>query len=296
MLNPIELDRQYNARALVPDHAAFFARWRADSVRSRKALNADIDMAYGRSGDEKLDLFHAERRGAPLLVFVHGGYWRSLDKSDFSFLAPAFVARDVNLAVVNYGLAPATSMEEMVRQLLRAVSWLYKSASSMGVDPQRIVIAGHSAGAHLAAMMAAADWSKWDVSLAANVVHGIVCISGLYDLEPLARAPFLKDDIGLDRFSARKLSPANYRPRLPVPLLTAVGGDESAEFHRQNMLIRSSWPHCFRSDVALPGRNHFSVVDALVDPDHLLFHSTLGLLDADTVAEKRRPLHQLSTL
>jgi arylformamidase len=278
MLNPIELDRQYNARASVPDHPAFIARWRADSVRSRKALAADIDIAYGTSSDEKLDLFHANNPAAPLLIFIHGGYWRSLDKSDFSFLAPAFVARDVNLAVVNYGLAPGTSMEEMVRQLLHSVRWLYKNASAMRFDPQRIVIAGHSAGAHLAAMMAAADWSKWDHSLPANVVHGIVCISGLYDLEPLARAPFLMDDIRLDRVGARKLSPVNYRPRVPVPMVTAVGGDESAEFHRQNVLIRSSWPHCFRRDVPLPGRNHFSAVDALVDSDHLLFHSTLGLL------------------
>ena len=277
MLNPIELDRQYNARASVPDHAAFFSRWRGDSVRSRKALAAEIDRVYGRSSDEKLDLFRAEKQGAPLLVFIHGGYWRSLDKADFSFLAPAFVASEVNLAVVNYGLAPATSMEEMVRQLLRAIAWLYKNASAMGFDPQRIVIAGHSAGAHLAAMMAAADWSKWDPLLPAHVVHGIVCISGLYDLEPLAQAPFLKDDIRLDRGGARKLSPANYRPSLAVPMLTAVGGDESAEFHRQNALIRSAWPHCFRRDVGLPGRNHFSAVDALVDSDHLLFHSTLGL-------------------
>ena len=288
MLNPIELDRQYNARAAVPEHAAFIARWRADSARSRKTLNADIDIAYGRSRAERLDLFHADKRGAPLLVFIHGGYWRSLDKRDFSFLAPAFVASDVNLAVVNYGLAPATSMEEMVRQLLRSVAWLYQSASAIGVDRSRIVIAGHSAGAHLAAMMAAVDWRQWDVSLPANVVHGVVCISGLYDLEPLARAPFLKDDIALDELSARKLSPVSYLPRLPVPLLTAVGGDESAEFHRQNMLIRSSWPHCFRCDVPLPGRNHFSAVDALVEPDHLLFHSTLGLFEADTVAAKRR--------
>jgi len=278
MLNPIELDGQYNARASVPDHPAFFARWRAESVRPRKELAAEMDISYGRGSDERLDFFHAHKHGKPLLIFVHGGYWRSLDKSDFSFLAPAFVARDVNLAVVNYGLAPATSLEEMVRQLLRSVSWLYRNASALSFDSQRIVIAGHSAGAHLAAMMATADWATWDRSLPAHVVHGIVCISGIYDLEPLTRAPFLKDDLRLDRVGAQKLSPVNYRPRLAVPMLTAVGGDESAEFHRQNALIRSSWPHCFRQDVLLTGRNHFSAVDALVDPDHPLFHSTLGLL------------------
>ena len=245
MINPTELDRQYNARAAVPDHPDFFTRWRADSVRARKAMTADIDIAYGRSSDERLDLFHSDKHGTPLLVFIHGGYWRSLDKSDFSFLAPTFVARNVNVAVVNYGLAPGTSMEEMVRQLLRAVSWLYKSASAMSFDPERIVIAGHSAGAHLTAMMAAADWAKWDPSLEASVVHGIVCISGLYDLEPLAQAPFLKDDIRLDTVRARKLSPVTYRPKLAVPMVTAVGGDETAEFHRQNLLIRGPGPTFF---------------------------------------------------
>ena len=278
MLNPIELDRQYNARAAVPDNPTFFVRWRADSIRARKALTADIDVAYGRSSDEKLDLFYADKHGTPLLIFIHGGYWRSLDKSDFSFLALAFVARNVNVAVVNYGLAPGTSLEEMVRQLLRAVSWLYKHASTLGIDPQRIVIAGHSAGAHLAAMMAAADWPKLDPSLPANVVHGIVCISGLYDLEPLAQAPFLKNDIQLDSAGARRLSPISYQPRLAVPMVTAVGADESSEFHRQNALIRSSWPSCFRHEVPLPGRHHFSAVEALGDPDHPLFHSALGLL------------------
>ena len=280
MLDPIELDRQYNPRAAVPEHPAFFARWRADSERARKALAADIDLPYGKSNSERLDFFHAGHPGAPLLIFIHGGYWRSLDKSDFSFLAPAFVAKNANVALVNYGLAPGTSLEKMVRQLLRAVSWLYKNDTAMRFDAQRIVIAGHSAGAHLAAMMAAADWSRWDPSLPDNLVRGIVCISGLYDLEPLAQAPFLKDDIQLDSAGARKLSPISYRPSLAVPMVTAVGGDESTEFHRQNTLIRSSWPSCFQQNVPMTGRNHFSVVDALCDQDHPLFQSTLSLLSA----------------
>ena len=279
MLDPIEFDRQYNARAAVPDHPAFIARWRADSERTRKSLAAEIDLAFGQSKSERLDFFHAGNPGAPLLMFIHGGYWRSLDKGDFSFLAPAFVARNANVAVVNYGLAPGTSMEEMVRQLLRAVSWLYKNASAMSFDAQRIVVAGHSAGAHLAAMMAAADWSKWDPALAPNAVRGIVCISGLYDLEPLAQAPFLKDDIQLDSAGARKLSPVSYRPRLDVPLVTAVGADESSEFHRQNTLIRSSWPSCFGQNIPMPGRNHFSVVDAFADQRHQLFQSAVSLLN-----------------
>jgi len=281
MLDPIELDRQYNARAAVPDHPAFFTRWRMDSEKIRNTFPVDLDLAYGESSGEKLDLFHADKRDAPLLIFIHGGYWRGLDKNDFSFLVPAFIAKDVNVAVVNYGLAPSTSMEEIVRQQMRVVTWLYKSAATLSIDRRRIVISGHSAGGHLAAMMAAADWPTWDSSLPINVVHGIVCISGLYDLEPLAQAPFLKNDIQLDTAGARKLSPIHYQPRVSVPMVTAVGGNESAEFHRQNAMIRSAWPHCFTQDVPLPGRHHFSAVEALGDGDHPLFLSTLRLLSDD---------------
>jgi arylformamidase len=278
MFDPHELDRQYNARAAVPEHMAFIARWRADSARARKVIAADIDLAYGRSSPERLDLFHAGKPDAPLLIFIHGGYWRSLDKSDFSFLAPTFVDRNVNVAVVNYGLAPNTSMEEIVRHLLRAVTWLYQHSSELRIDPRRIVISGHSAGGHLAAMMAAAEWPAWEASLPDKVVHGIVCISGLYDLEPLAQAPFLRDDVKLDTAGARRLSPINYCPRASVPMVTAVGADESSEFHRQNKLIGTCWPHCFRCDVPLPGRHHFSAVEALGDPNHSLFQVTVELL------------------
>lgn len=278
MLDPIELDRQYNPRPAVPEHPEIFARWRANSVSTRQVLTPDIDLAYGKSNAETLDFFHASKVGRPLLIFIHGGYWRSLDKGDFSFLAPAFVAKDINVAVVNYGLAPATPMEEIVRHILRAVSWLHQHAAELRFDQRRIVVSGHSAGAHLAAMMAAADWLTWEPSLPARVVHGIVCISGLYDLAPLAQAPFLKDDIKLDAAGARKLSPISYRPRLSVPMVTAVGGEESSEFHRQNALIGACWPHCLRHDVPLPGCHHFSAVEALGDPDHPLLHSTLGLL------------------
>jgi arylformamidase len=278
MFDPIELDRQYNARAAIPDHMEYIVRWRADSERVRKSFPAEIDLSYGKSSAERLDVFHAVNPDAPLLIFIHGGYWRSLDKSDFSFLAPAFVDRNVNVALVNYGLAPTTSMEEIVRHLLRAVTWLHQHASELRIDPRRIVISGHSAGGHLAAMMAAADWPAWESSLPDRVVRGIVCISGLYDLVPLAQAPFLKDAIKLDAAGARRLSPVTYSPKVSVPMLTAVGGDESAEFHRQNELITTSWPHCFRRNVPLPGRHHFSAVEALGDANHPLFHSTVELL------------------
>ena len=278
MLTPQQLNRQYNARAAIPDHPKIFARWRADSLAARNGLRCETDYYFGPSPAETLDLYPAAAPNAPLLIFIHGGYWRSLDKQDFSFLAPAFVRAGVAVAMPNYGLAPATSIKEMVGQMLRAMAWLYRHALQLGIDQRRIVAAGHSAGAHLASMMLAADWQLMAGDLPRDLLSGAVCISGLYDLQPLVRAPFLQDDLRLDETSAQFVSPVRYRPELSIPLITAVGGGESAEFQRQNRLIREAWPHCFRRDLPLPGRHHLASVEALGDPDHPLFHATLRLL------------------
>lgn len=278
MLTPEQLDREYNARAAIPDHPQIFARWREESRAARAELRCEQDYYFGPAPVETLDLYPTAVRNAPLLIFIHGGYWRSLDKQDFSFLAPAFVRAGVAVAMPNYGLAPATSIEDMVRQMLRALAWLYRSAPQLGIDARRMVVAGHSAGAHLAAMMLAADWPLLAPELPPDLLCGAVCVSGIYDLQPLVRTPFLQQDLGLDAATARRLSPIAYRPKLAAPLLTAVGGKESAEFRRQNRLIREAWPHCLGHDLPLPGRHHLASVEALGAADQPLFHATLRLL------------------
>lgn len=278
MLTPEQLDREYNARTAIPEHPQIFERWRVESRAARNQLRCEADYYYGPSPAESLDLYPAAARNAPLLVFIHGGYWRSLDKQDFSFLAPAFVRAGVAVAMPNYGLAPAASIESMVQQMLRAMAWLYRTVPQLGIDAQRIVVAGHSAGAHLAAMMLTADWPAWARDLPPDLLSGAVCISGIHDLQPLVRAPFLRADLKLDDETARRVSPVRYLPGIATPLLTAVGGDESGEFQRQNRLIREAWPHCFRRDLPLPGRHHLASVEALGEPDHPLFQATLRLL------------------
>lgn len=278
MLTPGQLDHEYNARAAIPDHPQIFARWREESRAARAELRCEQDYHFGPAPAETLDLYPAAARNAPLLVFIHGGYWRSLDKQDFSFLAPAFVRAGVAVAMPNYGLAPATSIEDMVRQMLRALAWLHRTAPQLGIDARRMVVAGHSAGAHLAAMMLAADWPLVAPDLPPDLLCGAVCVSGIYDLQPLVRTPFLRQDLRLDAATARRLSPVAYRPKLAAPLLTAVGGRESAEFRRQNRLIREAWPHCPGQDLPLPGRHHLASVEALGDAGQPLFHAALRLL------------------
>lgn len=277
MISAAELDRQYNARALVPDHPHYILGWAQRSEEARERLTWE-PYAYGKSMAETLDLFPARRAHAPLFMFIHGGYWRALDKRDFSFLAPAFVEAGVSLAVVNYGLAPAVGVAEMVRQMLRATAWLWRNAPDLGADPGRIYVGGHSAGGHLAAMTLAAQWSTYEHDLPDDLVRGGLAISGLYDLVPLARAPFLKDSLQLSEEDARRLSPVSYRPARRVPLLTAVGGLESEGFQYQNRLIRMTWRHCFAGDVAMPEYHHFSIADALGDPESHLFKAALGLI------------------
>ena len=277
-LSPARLDAQYNARAAIPDHAQIFARWRVRSAAAREALRSELDYYYGSTAAQTLDLFPARNHGSPLLIFIHGGYWRALDKSDFSFLAPAFVDAGVSVAIVNYALLPQVTLEEIVRQMLRACAWTWRNAPGFGVDPNRLYLSGHSAGGHLTAMMLAADWPTYARDLPDRLVRGGLAVSGVFDLRPLARAPFIRDDLRLDVAAARRLSPVAYTPRRNVPLYLCVGGNESAEFHRQASLMRRAWPHCFAGEVTMPGHHHLSVIEQLASPGSALFRTALRMM------------------
>jgi arylformamidase len=285
--DPRWLDAQYNNRALVPEHAAHFARWSSESAQARAAGPALLDLSYGHGAGETLDVFPASRkRGAPLapvLVFIHGGYWRSLDKADHSFLAPAFVQQGACVVVPNYALCPAVTIPDIVMQMVRALEWTYRHMAVHGGDPQRITVVGHSAGGHLAAMLLACRWAQVAADLPEALVKNALSISGLYDLEPVRRTPFLQDSLRLTPAQVRQASPA----LLPAPpirdgrgqLYSVAGGEESSEFLRHNQVIQSAWgeavvPVC----EALPGLNHFSVLEALAQPSHRLHRLALELL------------------
>ena len=271
-------DSQYNARAMIPDHAQIFERGARRSEQARANLACRLDIPYGASPAEKLDIFPAEGKSEALLVFIHGGYWRSRDKSDFSYLAPAFVSRGVTLALPNYALCPAVGIEDIVKQNLLAIAWLWHYGARYGVNPGRMYVAGHSAGGHLAAMMLAARWNVYMPQLPYNLVKGGLAISGIYDLEPLVQAPFVNVDLRLDRTLARKLSPVNIPPATTAPLYTAVGGDESEEFKRQNALIARTWRYAFAADIPMPGCNHLTVLEQLANPESALFKGAMGMM------------------
>jgi arylformamidase len=273
------LDTQYNNRARIPEHPQIFARWAAASQHAREHATVHPDLPYGEGPNETLDVFPSAAAGAPVLVFIHGGWWRSLDKSDHSFLAPPFVVRGAMVVVPNYALCPAVSIEEIALQMVRALAWTYRNAARYGGDPGRIVVAGHSAGAHLAAMLLCCRWSGVSPDLPQRLVHSALAISGVFDLDPIRRTPFLQVDLHLSPPAVRRLSPLRFPP--PAGRLFAVvGGDESDEFLRQNRLLREAWgrrsvPVCER----VAGANHLTVLDTLADPGARLHALACRLLD-----------------
>lgn len=273
------LDQQYNPRLRVPDHPSIFERWRNSARLARERAEARLDLPYGPESAERLDFFRSSRGTSPLLIFVHGGYWRALDKDDFSWVAPAYTDAGVSVAVVNYGLMPAVPLTRIVRQVRRACAWLYDNATSLDIRAGEIFCSGHSAGGHLTAMMLATDWRQIGSGLPQRLLAGGITISGLFDLEPLTRAPFLRDDLKLDADSARELSPAYLPPLNEAPLLRAVGALETDEFHRQSDLLEQAWPvACQTKLIRVADQNHITVCESLADPPSELFAAARSLI------------------
>lgn len=276
---PEQLDAQYNARARVPEFAQHLARWKADSAQARSGGHGRLDLRYGPGKGETLDIFPAEHPRAPVLFFIHGGYWRSMDKADHSFLAPLFNQAGATVVIPNYDLCPALTIPDITRQVVRALAWTWDHIAEYGGDPRRISVAGHSAGGHLAAMMLACYWQQVDASLPSDLVTHALAISGLFDLEPLRLSPALQADLRLTPEDALRASPAC----LPAPRLgrldAVVGGAESEEFLRQNAMIRQAWgearvPVC----ETLEGLNHFSVLESLVQAGSRLNQLALAMV------------------
>jgi arylformamidase len=286
--DPAWLESEYNLRARHPDYQEVFARWRTASDLVRRIEPCRVDVRYGDGPDETLDIFPTPRAGAPVMLYIHGGYWRSLDKADQSFIAPTFTSEGALVVMPNYTLCPAVGIEEIALQMTRAVAWTYRHAALYGGDPQRLHAVGHSAGGHLAAMMLSCRWKDVDPELPPQVVSSAFSISGLFDLEPLRLSPFVQCDLKLTPASVRRLSPAFF-PRPRRPLLVAVGDGETNEFRRQSALIRAQWgPTSVPVCETIEGFQHYSILHDLADArgrTHAIAARLLGL-EAGTLRSK----------
>ena len=284
------LEREYSPRSCVPSIEPYLAACATRSQEALHALDVRPGLRYGDGPDETLDLFPAGGAGAPLAVFFHGGYWQEPDRRDSLFPALGFVPNGVAYAAVDHALAPRATLAEIVDQARRSVAWLARNANELGFDRRRLVVSGHSAGAHLAAMVLLTDWRTFD--LPPDTVRGGVLVSGVYDLEPLV-GTHVNDALGLDAPTARALSPRRSLPdaapvvtpvapeaRLPVllrrgttprvrlPAVVAWGSNETSEFRRQSVDFAAGWSALGHPvDVfEVPERNHFDVILDLGDP------------------------------
>jgi len=287
--DPDWLNREYNNRALVPEHAAMFERWARLSAAARQQGPALVDLRYGHGPNEQLDIFAPQGRRAgelaPVLFFVHGGYWRSLDKADHSFLAPEFTRRGACVVMPNYALCPAVTIPDIVMQMVQALAWTWRHIATHGGDPRRLSVVGHSAGGHLATMLLLCRWAEVGADLPADLVKNALSVSGLYDLEPIMHTPFVQPSLKLTPEQVAMASPA----RLPAPplrdgrgtLAVVAGADESSEFRRHNRLMCQAWgPAVVPVCEELPGLNHFNIVEAMAQPGHrlnLLVRELLGV-------------------
>ena len=244
----------FDAAATVDDVNVYFRRWRAWSDEVRAHTLHARDVRYGPSADETLDLI-VPHTGAPLVVWFHGGYWRRLHKDDNTFVARGLAPHGVAVAIVNYGLAPALPLEEIVAQARRSVAWLRANAKAHGADPSRIVVAGHSAGGHLAAMCAV------DAPVA-----GVVSLSGLHDLRAIAKS-HVNEWLQLDDARAAALSPALLAPAAPSPVAAITGSRETDAFKEQGREFVDAWrAHGCDATYAESDDNHFTLSERLVDP------------------------------
>jgi arylformamidase len=263
---PIDYEAEYDNRARVPEHPQIFAKWARDAENYRaqamQERRAELGLSYGESPRQFIDLFSAGASWtrAPLALFIHGGYWRSLEPSLFSHMALGLNARGVSVAVAGYDLCPQVSIADIIEQIRHACLFLWLRTG------QHLMVYGHSAGGHLAGAMAATDWATL-YPKAGNLVPAAYSISGVFDLTPLVGIA-VNQDLRLTEQSAREASPLNWPAPKGRVFDAVVGGLESSEFLRQSRVIADTWSKGGAQTrfEAIAGTNHFTVVDALTDP------------------------------
>lgn len=273
------LEQGYNVRAARRDFGHILERWSERSESFRTAHGGSVDVSYGPSERSRLDIFTASTKGAPTLIYLHGGYWQSGDKSIYGFVAEPFVERAVNVVVMGYTLCPRSTIPDIVKEVRSGLAWLFRNGKDYGLEGARLNLCGHSAGGHLTALMLTTRWMELNGDLPSDLVKSGIPISGLYDLAPL-RPTSINHAAGIDPDAARRFSPLFLPPASNAPVLAVVGGDETGAFHQQTEDFVERWSEAgARVERHVePGVDHFDVVNRFADPGSVLFRKTLDWL------------------
>lgn len=253
-------EKGYNLRAAFSDFPDVAKGWQDKTAALIARLQPERDIAYGDQPLQNLDFYKVDHANAPLLVFVHGGYWQSGDKSDVGLIAEPYVAAGINVAVINYSLAPKARMEDMVVEVRNALKWLHANASRFGFDAARISIMGHSAGGHLVSEMVAETPENQGMP----AIQYVFAISGVFDLPPLIPST-VNNALSLDQTRAEALSPAAKPAPVSARVHTIIGEHETGQFHLQSAAIAQQWGAAVTDHHVVPDTHHFTVLDVLAD-------------------------------
>jgi len=272
-----ELEFQYNPRVSVPEFPQLAEVRSAKSRRVRDSAKSWLNIAYGTSPREALDIYAGEKAGGPALVYIHGGYWRSGSKEDNANFVPAFTQRGATVALVEYDLCPQVTVTDIVRQTRASISWVFHNIARYGADPSKLYISGHSAGGHLTAMALAHDWQT--ESLPTDFIKGAVAMSGVYDLDMVMHIS-ANEQIGMTPEIAKQNNTFLSPPRVNCPVLIAVG---SAEPEGWKHMSRDYFEFCKQSGLKteyleVPGANHYTMSEHLGDPNSPLTQAIFTLV------------------
>jgi arylformamidase len=272
--NQEQLNDQYNTRLQVPDFATYFDRWERLSRQTAEHNTILKDIPFGDHPEERLDIFPSKIYHSKTLVFIHGGYWHLLDKAMFHFLAGHFLKYNVTTVLINYPLAPKSSMDEIVASCRKALRWLHGNMMRFNGDPTELYLLGHSAGGHLASMLLA--------EVEAKFVRALISLSGLFRLEPVMLS-YLNDSIGMDHENAIKNSSVFLNPAGDCPLLLVTGTEESDEFKAQTEELYNNWKSKSSNIefLKVPQKNHYSILDAVIEKDSTLRAAIIRLMNID---------------
>lgn len=264
---------QYNPRLSVDDASAIIDNWRKRSIQLRSSLAPMTDFKYGSHPRENLDLFRAPNARATL-VFIHGGYWRSHSKLETTFIAEHFLERGISVALINYPLCPDVTLGDIRDSVLRAFAYLWTRVLNPD-ERHTIVVSGHSAGGHLAALHATEDWQTR--GLPADPIKAIVALSGVFDVSPLLRTS-INADLHLTDDTVATLNLLEAAPQTNCRMLLAVGDHEPEEFHAQAQHLAKAWGTLTSRCESIAGTNHFTIVDHFADPASHLHQEVVSLL------------------